>query len=144
MNINWNTLKFNWDILAIGIGYPVIMLISGLRYPNFSAISLFLFVIIGLLLVILRMLTFRYMSFYTHEWKRKIGRGRAFLILAVGLLVASIVGSAVLPVGLLRDALSVTLLYLVVIVFYSDRRQHYTARQATVSTFKPRNPKDLN
>lgn len=144
MNINWQTLKFNWDILAIGIGYPLIMLISGMRYPNFTAITLFLFVIVGLLLVILRMLTFRYMSFYTHEWKRKIGRGRAFMILAVALLIASIVGSTVVPAGLLRDTLSVTLLYVVVILFYSDKRQHYTARQATISTFKPRNPKDLN
>lgn len=144
MNFDWKILKYNWDILAIGIGYPVIMLITGMRYPSFNAISLFLFVIVGLLLVILRMLSFRYASFYAHEWKLKIGRVRSFIILAVALVLSSIVSSLTVEPGLLRESLSLTLLYAVVILFYADIRQHYTARRSTISTYKPRNPEDLN
>lgn len=143
-SIDWKMLKHNWDILAIGVGYPILLLITGSKYPSFNVLSFFLFVIVGLLLVILRVLTFRFMSFYTHEWKRKFGASRTFLLLAAALVVVSVLSSTVISAGLLREVVSITLIYIVVIVFYSDKRQHFTARQSTVRTFKPRNPKDLN
>lgn len=143
-SINWQMIKNNWDIVAIVVGYPLILMITGNKYPSFSLFSFFGLIIVALLLVILRIVSFRYMSFYTHEWKRKFGRGKAFMVLAVALLLASILSSATLPVGFFREALTVTLLAVVVIVFYSDKRQHFTALRGTVSTFKPRNPKDLN
>ena len=143
-SIDWKMLKHNWDILAIGLGYPIILTMIGNKYPSFNVFSFVGLIIGALLLVILRILTFRFMSFYTHEWKRKFGSSRSFMAFAAALILASIVGSMVVPVGFLREVLTVTLVYIVVILFYSDKRQHFTAVRGTVSTFKPRNPKDLN
>jgi len=143
-SIDWKMIKNNWDILAIAIGYPLILLITGGKFLSSNIFALFGVIIVALILVILRILSFRYMSFYTHEWKRKFGRGKAFMALAGALLLATILSSVTIPAGFLREALTVTLLYIAVILFYSDKRQHFTAIRGAVNTFKPRNPRDLN